>query len=71
VWKIIGRWFKGGKRTKPADLDGACPICDHPFGDRAHACLGGGGIAIPRRDTTSPDRPQFAVPAVVRHTLVC
>lgn len=19
--------------------DGSCPVCDHPFGDLAHACL--------------------------------
>ncbi|WP_170292418.1 hypothetical protein [Mycolicibacterium grossiae] len=23
----------------PAD-DGACPICDHPFGHMRHACIG-------------------------------
>jgi hypothetical protein len=22
------------------DLDGACPVCDHPFGSLSHSCIG-------------------------------
>ena len=24
------------------DLDGACPVCDHPFGSLSHSCIGAG-----------------------------
>lgn len=27
-------------RAPVLDDDGACPVCDHPFGDLSHMCIG-------------------------------
>jgi len=34
--------FHTGHRSARAfdDCDGACPVCDYPFGELRHACLG-------------------------------
>lgn len=37
--------------TEHAAADGACPVCDHPFGELAHACIG-------LRDDESNMRPE-------------
>jgi hypothetical protein len=36
-------FVQGGRGPRPTadDLDGACPVCDHPFGLSNHMCIGG------------------------------
>jgi hypothetical protein len=35
-WVHAGR----GPTPTPYDLDGACQVCDHPFGLSNHMCIG-------------------------------
>jgi hypothetical protein len=39
---ILKRWIHAvrGPKPTPDDLDGACPVCDHPFGLSNHMCIG-------------------------------
>jgi hypothetical protein len=43
VSATLNGWLHGGRSHLPAryDLDGACPSCDYPFGDRRHMCIVG------------------------------
>jgi hypothetical protein len=49
----LTRWVHTGSRSvprlydsspynhqDPRDLDGACPACDHPYGQSNHICIG-------------------------------
>lgn len=36
AWGVI----RAVTRGEAVDDDGACPICDHPFGEFRHACIG-------------------------------
>lgn len=38
---LLTSWVFVGRGSKPfVDDDGACSICDHPFGDSMHFCIG-------------------------------
>jgi hypothetical protein len=39
---LLTSWMFMGRGSKPLvdDDDGACLICDHPFGDSMHFCIG-------------------------------
>ena len=39
---LLTSWMFMGRGSKPLvdDDDGACSICDHPFGDSMHFCIG-------------------------------
>jgi hypothetical protein len=41
--KPLTSWLHAGHRSVAAvdDCDGACPACDHPFGELNHMCFGG------------------------------
>lgn len=40
--RLMTSWVFMGRGSKPPvdDDDGACSICDHPFGDSMHFCIG-------------------------------
>jgi hypothetical protein len=44
----LTHWLHVHHRTVPLD-DGACPVCDYPFGEMRHVCVGG-------QDTVIDDR---------------
>jgi hypothetical protein len=38
--KRLFSWLHDDHQALPDDLDGACPVCDHPFGSLSHTCIG-------------------------------
>jgi hypothetical protein len=39
---LLTSWLLAGRGSTPSldDDDGACSICDHPFGGAVHFCIG-------------------------------
>jgi hypothetical protein len=39
----LTNWFHAGHVSVPAPdgSDGACPVCDYPFAEMNHMCIGG------------------------------
>jgi len=44
---IVGFRHQAADRTAPTSSTGECPVCDYPYGDMAHVCIGAASVRSP------------------------
>jgi hypothetical protein len=58
----LTHWLHIHHRSEPLDdCDGACPVCDFPFGEMNHMCIGGPSTAARDRSAQRPNSRSAAL----------